>query len=231
MKRIALLAVTLTALSACGGEPDVVEKQTSSESKSEKTKQPEKEQGTLIASGFGQNKDRDYVGLAAVVKNNSDHAGQTVTVSFNLKNAAGEVINTESQVDSFGWPGQELAVVTEAEAKEKVVSVEATLLVEDESTFSEVDGDTSGYAPVDAKVASDEYGGTVANIKLTNPTGEVLKSPAVKAICYDADENISGSGYTFPELIAPNGVFADDLDLLVSPGTKSCKIYLAPSSL
>ena len=49
----------------------------------------EKEQGAILESGFGQGDD-EYVGLVAIVKNKSDHAGQTVTVSFNIKDASGE---------------------------------------------------------------------------------------------------------------------------------------------
>jgi hypothetical protein len=232
MKRIAVLATVLAfGLAGCGGDQDVVEKKNSSSSSSsdEESKMPAKDQGSLKESGFGQSD--EYVGLAAIVKNNSDHAGQTVTVSFNLLDKDGNLLQTESQVDSFSWVDQELPVITQADVQpgQKVAKVEATLLIEDDGTFADTVSDDLGTA--DAQFAKGEYGETVAKVALTNPSDKILKNPAVRVVCRDAGGTISGSGYTFPELIGADGKYAEAVDVLASPGTKSCKAYLAPSAL
>lgn len=231
MKRLlALIAASLVLVGCGGGDSDVVEQDSSENSKSDsKDKQPADEQGALIDSGFGQRD--EYVGLAAVVKNKSDHAGQTVTVSFNIMDKSGELLKTESQVDSFAWPGQELAVVTQADLQpgQKAAEVKATLLVEDEGTFADSMSDDLGSD--EAKVAKDEYGGLVARVELTNPTNDVLKNPKVAAVCKNGAGKIAGSGFTFPDLIAANGKYADDIDVVGSDSLKTCTVYLSPGLL
>lgn len=162
----------------------------------------EKEQGAILESGFGQGDD-EYVGLVAIVKNKSDHAGQTVTVSFNIKDASGEVLKTESQVDNFSWPGQERAIITQTDLKpgEKAASVEMTLLIEDDALFADQVSDDLGSA--DAVLAKSQYGGYVAKVQMTNPTDKLLKSPEVLVVCRDASDKLAGSGFTFPESSRP----------------------------
>ncbi|GAA3534602.1 hypothetical protein GCM10022234_34300 [Aeromicrobium panaciterrae] len=226
MKRALVALAVIASLAACGGDPDVVDQNTSTKSDDEK-KQPEKEQGAIVDSGFGQGDD-EYVGLAAIVKNKSDHAGQTVTVSFNIKDTSGEVLKTESQVDNFSWPGQELAVVTQADLApgQKAASVEATLLIEDDGTFADDVSDDLGTA--DAPLVNSEYGGRVAKVQMTNPNDKILKNPKVAVVCHDSSNKIAGSGFTYPDLIAPSGKYADEIDVIVSASAKSCKVYLEP---
>ena len=229
MKHAFAALVLLTALTSCGGDPDVVEQDTSAKGDSKKTPQNPKEQGALIASGFGQGDvDNEFVGLAAIVENKSDHAGQTVTVSFNLLDSDGEVIKTESQVDNFAWVGQQLAVVTETDLESSVVvaSVEATLLIEDDGMFEETGTD---LGTSEAKLVKGEYGGFAAKVKLVNPTSETIKDPGVKVICYDSSKKIAGGGYTYPELIAARGTFADEVSVTVSENAKTCTAFLEPS--
>lgn len=146
------------ALTACGttSDPDVVEKGKPATGSSSAPAQKSKTQGRIIESGFGQQD--EYVGLAALVENTSDHAGQTVTVTFNLLDAKGDVLTTESQVDSFDTPGQKLAVVTQADLKsprEKVAAIQPTLLIEDEGTFDEHD---VSLDTAEGKIFKSEYG-------------------------------------------------------------------------
>lgn len=226
MKRTFAVLSVLAVLAACGGDPDMVDQNTSTKSDDEK-KQPAKEQGTILESGFGQGDD-EYVGLVAIVKNNSDHAGQTVTVSFNVKDASGEVLKTESQVDNFSWPGQERAVVTQTDLEpgQKAASVEATLLIEDDGLFDDQVSDDLGSA--EAALVKSEYGGRVAKVRMTNPVDKILKNPQVVVVCRDSANKLVGSGFTFPDLIAPNGKYADEIDVIVSDSAKTCTSYLVP---
>jgi hypothetical protein len=43
--------------------------------------------GAIVKSGFGQ--EGDYAWVTSVVRNDSDEAGQTLTVQYNLKDAGG----------------------------------------------------------------------------------------------------------------------------------------------
>ncbi len=227
MKRAVAVLSFMTILAACGGDPDVVEQNTSTKGESsEKTTQKPEDQGALVSSGFGQ--DGEYVGLAAVVQNKSEHAGQTVTVSFNLLDSDGEVIKTESQVDNFSWVGQQLAVVTQTDVEPNVdvASVEATLLIEDDGIFSE--GDTD-LGTSEATIAKGEYGGHIAKVKVVNPTAETITDPGIKVVCYDTNKKIVGGGFTYPELLAASGTFVDDVDVTVSKAAKTCTVFLEPS--
>lgn len=229
MSRLIPLVVVpaLLLAAACGGDPDVVESKTSGASSSSKSAKPEKEQGQLVDAGFGQ--DGEYAMVGALVKNTSDKAGQTVTVQWNLLNQAGDVISTTEQVSHFAWPGQDLAVVTQAEAPEKAVKVEATLLVEDDDTFADATSDDLGST--DAKLVKGEYGGMVAQVALTNPLTTVLKDPGIQVLCFDVAGKIAGAGFTYAELIGASGKFRQDVDVMVGSAAKSCKGYLEPSVL
>lgn len=222
---LAVLPVLLFAV-ACGGESDVVEQKSSGESSSESSEKPAEEQGQLVDAGFGQDGEYAYVG--ALVKNTSDKAGQTVTVQWNLLDKGGEVISTTEQVSHFAWPGQELAVVTQADAPSKAVKVEATLLVEDDGTFDDATSEDLGT--YDAKLTDGEYGGKVAQVNVTNPLDEVLKDPGVMVLCFDNENKIAGAGFTYGELIAAGGKFRQDIDVMVSGEAKTCKAYLEPSA-
>ena len=68
---------------------------------------------TLIDSGFGVQ--HGYAWTIARVRNDDDHAGQTVTVNFNLRDKSGALIASGSQVSHFSWPGQLLPVATQIE--------------------------------------------------------------------------------------------------------------------
>lgn len=110
--RSAVLVIPFAlALTACGGgsDPDVVEEgQRQSAAPDESAASSgAPAAGQLLESGFGQS---DSSAIAVVlVKNTSDHGGQTVTVSVNFLDASGEILATESQIDSFDIAGQTIA--------------------------------------------------------------------------------------------------------------------------
>ncbi|WP_422734586.1 hypothetical protein ACN26Y_09095 [Micromonospora sp. WMMD558] len=135
LRTAALVALSVLFLGACA-EPDKVEQGSADGASGAPAAGDAKPGGSLLATGFGQ---RDiYVALVAMVENTSDKVGQTVTVQFNIKDAAGELLKSESQVETFSRPGQTMPLTTQAElpAGKKAAKVEATLLVEDEGTFS-----------------------------------------------------------------------------------------------
>ncbi|MGW3607728.1 hypothetical protein [Micromonospora sp. NPDC005161] len=190
----------------------------------------EKPNGSLLESGFGQ---RDiYVSLIAMVQNTSDKVGQTVTVQFNVKDATGELLASESQVEHFSRVGQKFPVQTQVEVPKgkKAAKIEATLLVEDKGAFSSEPFPEIKTGPV--TVRKSEYGDEfVAKVEVINPKTEPIKSPKVDFVCYDATKKIAGGGFTFPDLIPPSGKALVEVDLLMTGKPASCVAYASPSAL
>ncbi|RZI96230.1 MAG: hypothetical protein EOO67_00855 [Microbacterium sp.] len=186
---------------------------------------PADEQGAIVESGFGQGED-EYVWVTALVENKSDRVGQTVTVSFNIKDDSGEVVSTTEQVESFSSPGQMLAVGTQADLDPGVraASVEATLLVEDENTFE--GGDDLGTAKAEYKEG--EYGESEARYTVKNPTDKPVKDPRIGVICKDKDGKVNGGGSDFPTLVPPNGEIKLATYVIVSGAPEGCTAYVAP---
>lgn len=239
MRRLlAPLAIATLLVTACGtdssSDPDVLESDrvTASESDSDDEPAPsdetEEEQGSLLDSGFGQS--GQYVWVTAIVENVSDHGGQTVTVNFNALDASGEVVGSVSQVNSFSIAGQVLAVGTQLDVgkRVKVVSIEPTLLVEDDGTFEETNVD---YGTVDASsIELEEYMDDqwVAKFTIKNPDSEPLQSPSIGVACKGADGKINGGGVDFPELIPPNGEVVIQPYLMTSGKPAACTAYVGP---
>lgn len=230
MKSVVLGAFAALVLTACSGtDPDVVDSQASNADASE-TASPDSAaapQGTVIESGFGQS--NEYAWVMALVKNQSDHAGQTVTVNFNLKDSSGQLIASGSQVSAFNWVGQELPVATQVDLGKhvKAASIEATVLVEDEGTFDDevVDQDWGTFSGE----IYQQYGSWGAKFVVKNPTDEPLDGSAVEVICHDATGKIIGGSSTYPDLIPPSGeTMVDVSDLYTDVKPNDCIGYLHP---
>jgi hypothetical protein len=229
IKRIVLGILVAGVLTACGGtDSDVVDSQTSSadpgEASSPEAAQP---QGTILESGFGQS--GQYAWVTALLQNESDHAGQTVTVNFNVKDASGQLIASGSQVASFNWVGQKLPVATQVDLGKhaQAASLEATVLVEDEGTFDDqvVDNDWGTFPGQ----IYQQYGTWGAKFQVKNPTSEPLQGSAVEVICHDAAGKIIGGSSTYPELIPPSGeTLVDVSDLYTDVKPNDCVGYLHP---
>ena len=210
-------------VSACGGSSDTVEKGDPATGSSEKGDSDSDEaQGKILESGFGQ--DGQYVYPVTLVENTSDHAGQTVIVSWNFLDAAGEIVKTESQTDSFKLPGATVPVTTQVDVGKgvEVASIEPTLLIKDEGLFEETDVD---FGTADATIKK-QYGSWAVSFPVKNPTSEPLESPDVGIVCRDAKGKINGAGFTFPDLVPPNGEITADTDVTVSGTPDSCKAYI-----
>ena len=214
-----------SSLSACGGGDTVDQK--SSTASADETDAPKKKEAksVILETGFGQRD--EYVTMPALVENKTDHGGQTVTVSFNLNDEKGELLKTESQVESFSYAGQKLAVVGFSDLKpgQKVGSVDATLLVEEDGIGTEVDFKID---PADAEFAKGEYGDTTATYTVENPTTKPLKDLRIGVICKGKDGKINGGGTDYPELVAPSGQIKLDTDVMVSGTPESCTAYIGP---
>ncbi|WP_405522685.1 hypothetical protein OG426_05465 [Streptomyces canus] len=225
----AILATAMSALAltgcASGKDPDVVEQATGGPAKT--TSSPSaKPSGQLVASGFGQQD--EYVWVTSLVRNTSPHVGQTVTVQFNILDANNKIIGSASQVENFSRPDQLLVVGTQVDVKpnEKAAKVKATLLVEDEGTFS-----TKPFPKIPTSavhVSKGEYGDTTGTFEVSNPTTTPLKDARVGIICYDAKRNVTGGSSEYPDLVPPSGKIRVEstLNTLGTPAT--CDAYAGP---
>lgn len=226
IRDLAVAAFLLAGLTACGGggDEDVVEKGSPQSASSEASdSESPAEQGQLVEAGFGQ--DGQYVQGVALVENTSDHGGQTVTVNFNFLDAKGNVLSSVSQVDSFNIEGQTIAVQGFADvgnAGTEVASVEPTVLIEDDGLFPETEVDF-GISPGEL---SQQYGAWEGKFLVKNPTAEPLKSPAVRVACRDASGKINGGGFTFPDLVPPNGETVAEVSLTVGSEPAECTAYV-----
>ncbi|MGW0420517.1 hypothetical protein [Streptomyces sp. NPDC003015] len=225
----AILATAISALAltgcASGEDPDVVEQATGGPSKT--TSSPSaKPSGQLVASGFGQQD--EYVWVTSLVRNTSPHVGQTVTVQFNVLDANNKIIGSESQVENFSQPDQLLVLGTQVDVKpnEKAAKVKATLLVEDEGTFS-----TKPFPKIPTSavhVSKGEYGDTTGTFEVSNPTTTPLKDARVGVICYDAKRNVIGGSSEYPDLVPPSGKIRVESTLNTLGIPAACDAYAGP---
>jgi hypothetical protein len=232
----ALVVCSALSLAACGGASDKVEQGSSnggakpSTSKATKTNDA-KAAGSLLEVGFGQR--GIYVRAVAIVQNTSDKVGQTVTVQFNVKDAVGEILKSESQVETFSRVGQKMPVGVQVDLPEgkKAAKVEATLLVEDKGTFSSEPFPEIMTGPV--TLTKSPYGVNEfdAKVEVLNPKAEPLKSPRVEIVCYDAANKIIGGNFTYPELIPPSGKAVVETSPITADQPASCVAYATPGPL
>ena len=230
IKHLALAVSVVALLAGCGSDPDVLESSTTTVTQTDEPSlgaTTTSSDGRIVESGFGQS--GEYAWVIAMVKNESDHAGQTVTVNFNLRDKGGQLIASGSQVASFNWPGQTLPVGTQIDVTkgEKASTIEATVLVEDDDTFDDqvVDKDWGTFP---GRLYS-SYGSWGAKFEVKNPTPDALKSPAVEVVCHDAGGQIIGGSSAYPELVPPAGsVLVDVSDLYTHVKPHDCVAYLHP---
>lgn len=176
------------------------------------------ELGTIKESGYGQR--GEYVWVAAVVHNNSTYVGQTVTVVFNLLDDKGNLIATESQVESFSRPQGDHIIGTQSDVEpgQRVARIEATLSVKAEGTFSD---EPFPEVPVTNYRLSDNS--TTATFEVANPMAQAIEDPRIGVLCRDAGGKIIGGGSTYPELIPANGRILAEASVLVSAPPARCE--------
>jgi hypothetical protein len=210
------------ALAGCGGGGDPVSG--GSPSPSATVSSAPKELGTLKASGFGQAD--EYVWATAVVHNNSDYVGQTVTVSFNVLDAAGEILGTESQVESFVRPGADHVIGTQValEPGQKAAKVEATLDVEASGTLS--DQPFPDMPVSDLKVTAGMGGYPAVTFVVSNPLTVPVKDARIQVACTDASGAIIGGGSDYPELVPAGGKVKVDAHVIASGEPQDCTVFV-----
>jgi hypothetical protein len=230
MRSVALIcAAGVFALSACASgstPPTSAPAPTTAQTPPVARSSAPKELGTIKASGFGQQD--QYVWVTAVVHNNSDLVGQTVTVNFNVLDNQGNLLKSQSQVESFFQPGADHAVGTQVglEPGQKAAKVETTLDVEASGTFSDKPFPTLPITKV--KVGKGQYGEDVASFEVSNPLTVALKSPRIAVVCTDAAGAIIGGGSEFPTLLPASGKVKVDASINVSGKPARCTVYSGP---
>ncbi|EAP97812.1 putative secreted protein [Janibacter sp. HTCC2649] len=163
--------------------------------------------------------------VSAVVHNNSTYVGQTVTVNFNVLDAAGKLLKSESQLESFSQPESDHIVGTQVTLApgEKVAKVEATIDVQAEGTFSDKPFPKLPVSKV--VITKSEYGGQQASFELSNPTAEALKDVRLAIACTDKAGTIVGGGSEFPELVPASGKIKIDASVITSGTPVDCAVY------
>jgi hypothetical protein len=227
----AALVPAVLALAACGSTSSGVAtgssptKNVSSSPVSNTTGDPATgDKATVTKVGFGQQD--EFVWASALVKNETDNSGQTVTVHFNLKNSKGKVVASGDQVSAFNWGGQEVPIATQISAPKhvEIASVDATVDVEDNGI-----GETSDDWGTFKGTLFQQYGQWQARFTVKNPTDKPLKSSALQVICVNAKGDIIGGDAEFPELIPASGVsIVESLNTYVNEKPASCTGYLTP---
>lgn len=221
----ATLAISLT-LTACGSADEDVDTG-APQSGSTPTEDKKDNLGEIVESGFGQSD--QYVWVTALVKNLSDHGGQTVTVNFDLLDKNGKILKSESQVESFNVANQLRAVGTQVDVGQgvQVASLQPTLLVKDEGTFEETKTDLGTFKA--DSITVDQYVKTLWHAKFTikNATAEALQSPRIGVICKGADGKVNGGGSDHPDLVPPSGQVVIDPQLITTGKPTTCTAYVA----
>lgn len=219
-----VLIAAAAALGGCASTPESGATSRVTATAATPTSSTPKELGVITDSGFGQSE--EYVWAGAVVHNNTDKVGQTVTVTFNALDASGAILKTESQVESFSAPSADHYVGTQLtlEKGQKAAKVEASLDVEDSGTFSDQPFPTMPTSK--ATVSKNEYGGTTASYTLTNPLTVAVKSPRIAVLCRDAAKKIIGGGIDLPDVVPAGGTIKVDTDVTTTGTPASCAPFV-----
>jgi hypothetical protein len=225
MRTQIVLAALLFGVAGCGGGDETTTDSATSERSTAAPattapQEPEGKAGEIVKSGFGQRD--DFVWVTSLVKNNTDEAGATVTVQYNVLDATGSILVSGEQVESFSRGGELLAVGTQLEVPSgtEAATVEASLVVEPDGIGSEFQEIPT--SPV--TVTTDEFGQPTASFEVTNPTSEPL-SPRIGVICYDSAGEIVGGTSEFPEVPPSGKARVDTLSLLVTGTPAECEAY------
>lgn len=177
-------------------------------------------------AGLGQS--GRYVWATAVVHNNTQKAGQVVTVNFNVFDSKGTLLASGSTLKDLPRPNDDVAIGTQVDLAEgdKAARVEATVLAEDRVLWS---GEAFPALGITAGKISQDYGAVHASFEVSNSLNQPLKNAELQVICRDAKKEIVGGGLAFPALIGPKGKVKVDVAVTTSGVPTACDAYsLAP---
>lgn len=181
----------------------------------------------VVDYGFGQSGDVTQ-GIVIVRSDSEAAVGEFLTVSANFLDAAGELVGTETQVESFSWVGQELALPVWffSEGQNAVVA-----RLDPSISLSDYGVSVPARSPLpvleSTDVSDDGFGGYKASFDFTNETGADLSFLRVGVACYNTQGKIIGGTSTYPEL-APAGktIRIDAEQLVLSETPTSCKAFV-----
>lgn len=224
---IATITGGLTACGAGGGEPAVdsataTSPVSSTATATVTTKKPGKPLH-IVDSGFGG--DSEYLWVTALVHNDAAQPGDFVVVNFNVLDAQGQILGSESQTEQFQSKAQDLAMGTQFDNKagKKASRLEVTAAISSKAYSSQT---PPPKMTVGKPSISTSYGTRSAKFKVTNTTDTAVTGARFGVICKDAAGKINGGGQAYPDLLPPGGtVLVDSSYLLTSGAPASCTAY------
>lgn len=181
----------------------------------------------VVGYGFGQSGDVTQ-GIVIVRSDSEAAVGEFLTVSANFLDAAGELVGTETQVESFSWVGQELALPVWFFSEGETAAVAR---LDPSISLSDYGVSVPARTPLPVlettDVSDDGFGGYKASFDFTNETGADLSFLRVGVACYNTQGEIIGGTSTYPEL-APAGktIRIEAEQLVVSEAPTSCKAFV-----
>lgn len=182
-------------------------------------------QPTIEAAGFGSQ--GNYLWVTSIVRD--VHAGQFVTVSFNLFSADGTILGTEHHTEEGINPNARLIIGTQVEAPKggTVVRIQPSLGVRSASrqpTFTDV---LLGVGSV--TLGTNSLNQLTAKAILTNPSQQQVPGARVGIACFDDQSNVIGGGSTFPKILPPGGQIMAASDIIISQQPARCEMTAQPS--
>lgn len=219
MRRSLALVLFALVLAGCGGSDD--DSDSGDVGGTGGQGEPNSDAASIAETGFGQ-QGQYATGIAVVQAEDDSAVDRFITVSMNFLDAAGDVIATETQTESFSWADQRLIIPvfnSDVGGKE-VSSVEATLAFGssnagtgeplDDLTTEEIEQSQNGER-------------TTASFLLTNPGAEQLGDLRVGVLCRDEAGAIIGGGAEYPELVPAAGEIRLEADPMVSGLPVECE--------
>lgn len=163
-----------------------------------------------------------YVKAIAVVQT-GQQVGQFLTVSFNVFDKAGTLVETAAQTDQVSVPNARMIVQAHIEmSADDAASVEATTMLSPHGL------DEIEPFPLITPTVSVIAGafGPQARFTIQNPINAPLKSLQVTVLCRDSSKVIVGGSTEYPDLVAAKGQVLVKSNLTVSGTPSSCEAFI-----
>lgn len=184
--------------------------------------------GEIVETGFGQN--GQYAQGVAIFEHTADRAGQYVVVTMSALDEAGEIIQTEEQIDQIATPGQTIPILVWfdlGDESKTIASVDASVSFND---YDE-DVDQPSYGTVEASEIYEEYGQASAKFPVINDTDEPIDGLHIHIVCRDAAGAINGGQFTTHESVPASGEVLIDTTITTSGMPATCNATLLPSPI
>jgi len=177
----------------------------------------------IVGAGFGRS-GGSYVRAVVVATANSEAViGEFATVSVNFLDAAGRIVATVEQVETFSWVGQDLVfpVFVEDEAAE-IADMDPII------TFSDYGTTEPSRPPLPVleatEIAEGRSGDRVeVSFEFTNESDENMDL-RTGVVCYDQSGAIVGGDSTYPEAAAGRTIQID-VDVAISAEPATCRAF------